>query len=146
MLGQSYNWTLCNTRKVGAVITPCLFYKLSNQTSFSKTQWFWNRKLSALTCCLLAEMLKFWPTELDVRGKCSCKSHIGRRRKISQTGANDTKALLATIDKYGILINQWAWLYQALLEVSLNIIALWISIDVDYWTAEMAVIASNEWI
>ena len=33
--------------------------------------------------------------------------------------------LLAIIDKYGVQINQWAWWYQALLEVSMNRIALW---------------------
>ena len=32
--------------------------------------------------------------------------------------------LLAIIDKYGAPISQWTWLYQALLEVSMNKIAL----------------------
>ena len=52
-------------------------------------------------------------------------------------------ALLAIIDKYGVLITQWTWLYQALSEVSMNKLALWINVCVDDWTAERATIASN---
>ena len=52
-------------------------------------------------------------------------------------------ALLAIIDKYGVLITQWTWLYQALSEVSMNKLALWINVCVDDWTAERAIIASN---
>ena len=52
--------------------------------------------------------------------------------------------LLAIIDKYGVRISQWAGLYQPLLEVSMNKIALWINICTDDWTAERAIILSNE--
>ena len=54
-------------------------------------------------------------------------------------------ALLAFIDKYGVLTNQWTWLYEALLEVSKTKIALWICVCADDWAAESAIKASNEW-
>ena len=37
---------------------------------------------------------------------------------------NNRTALLAIVDKYGVPISQWTWLHQALLEVSINKIAL----------------------
>ena len=52
-------------------------------------------------------------------------------------------SLLAIIDKYGVSISQWTWLYQAFLEVSMNKIALWIYVCADDWTSERAIIASN---
>ena len=59
-------------------------------------------------------------------------------------GPSGTPTLLAFIDKYGILISQWTWVYHALLEVSINKIVLWIYVCADDWTAERAIIASNE--
>ena len=53
-------------------------------------------------------------------------------------------ALLAIIDKYDFPFSQWAWLYQTLLEVSMNNIAVWINVCADDWTAKRAIIASNE--
>ena len=53
-------------------------------------------------------------------------------------------SLLAFIDKYGVLTNQWTWLYEALLEVSMTKIALWIRVYADDWAAESAIKASNE--
>ena len=53
----------------------------------------------------------------------------------------NSRSLLAIIDKYGGLLRQWAWLYEALLEVSMNKISLWINVCVDDWTAEMAITA-----
>ena len=50
---------------------------------------------------------------------------------------------LAIIDNYGVPISQWTWLYQLLLEVSMNKIALWINVCADDWTVERAIIASN---
>ena len=44
--------------------------------------------------------------------------------------------LLAIVDKYGVPIGQWACLYQALSEVSMNKIALWINVCSDDWTAK----------
>ena len=41
------------------------------------------------------------------------------------------------------LISQWILFYQALLEVSMNKIALWINVRVDNWTAEWTIIVSN---
>ena len=52
-------------------------------------------------------------------------------------------SLLAFIAKYGVPTNQWTWLYQALLEVSMTIIALWICVCADDWAAESAIKASN---
>ena len=46
------------------------------------------------------------------------------------------KSVLATIAKYGILIREWRGLCYALLEVSINKIALWNNVRVDDWTAE----------
>ena len=54
------------------------------------------------------------------------------------------QTLLAFIAKYGIPTNQWTWLYEALLEVSMTKIAQLICVYVDDWTAESAVKASNE--
>ena len=51
--------------------------------------------------------------------------------------------LLAFIAKYGVPTNQWTWLYEALLGVSMTKIALWIRVCADDWTAESAVKASN---
>ena len=51
--------------------------------------------------------------------------------------------LLAFIAKYDVPTNQWTWLYEALLEVSMTKIALWIRVYVDDWTAESAVKASK---
>ena len=52
--------------------------------------------------------------------------------------------LLAFINKYGILTNQWTWLYEALLEGSMTKIALWICICTDDWADKSAIKASNE--
>ena len=54
------------------------------------------------------------------------------------------RPLLAFIDKYGVLTNQWTWLYEALSEVSITKIALWIRVCADDWTAESAIKASND--
>ena len=48
-------------------------------------------------------------------------------------------ALLAIVDKYGVTISQ----YEALLEVSMNRITMWINVRPDAWTVEMSAIASN---
>ena len=53
-------------------------------------------------------------------------------------------SLLAFIDKYGILTNQWTWLYEVLLEVSMTKIALWIRVCADDWAAESAIKTSND--
>ena len=50
---------------------------------------------------------------------------------------------LAINDKYGVPISKWTWLYHALLEVSMNGLALWINVCADDWTTERAIIASN---
>ena len=52
------------------------------------------------------------------------------------------------IDKHGVPIGQWALLYQALLAVSMNTIALRMCVCVDDWTSQRAIIASNDhfWI
>ena len=52
-------------------------------------------------------------------------------------------SLLAFTAKYAVPNNQWTWLCQALLEVSVTTIALWICVCVDDWAAELAVKASN---
>ena len=52
-------------------------------------------------------------------------------------------SLTEIINKYGVQVSQRAWLYQSLLEVSMNIIALCINVCEDNWTAERAIIASN---
>ena len=52
-------------------------------------------------------------------------------------------SFLAIIDKHGVLISQWTWLYPALFKVSTNKIALWINVCADDWTAERAIIVSN---
>ena len=46
--------------------------------------------------------------------------------------------------KYSVLISQLAWLYQALSDVSINKIVLWINVRADDWTAESSIIAGNE--
>ena len=48
------------------------------------------------------------------------------------------------MDKYGVIISQLDCLYQALLQMYMNKIALWIRVGVDDLTAETAIIASNE--
>ena len=53
--------------------------------------------------------------------------------------------LLAFTAKYGVSTNQWTWLCQALLEVSMTTIALWICVCADDWAAELAVKASNDY-
>ena len=60
------------------------------------------------------------------------------------TAGNRQCPLLAIIDKYGVLINQRYWFYPALLEVSRKKIALWINVCADDWTAERAIIASDD--
>ena len=52
--------------------------------------------------------------------------------------------LLAFTAKYAVPNNQWTWLCQALLEVSMTTIALWICVCADDWAAELAVKASND--
>ena len=54
-------------------------------------------------------------------------------------------SLLAIIDKYGVPISQRSWLYQALLEVSMNIIELWINVCAHDWTAERAEFANKKY-
>ena len=51
--------------------------------------------------------------------------------------------LLAFTAKNAVPNNQWTWLCQALLEVSMTIIVLWICVCADDWAAELAVKASN---
>ena len=51
--------------------------------------------------------------------------------------------LLAFTAKCGVPANQWTWLCQVLLEVSMTTIALWICVCADDWAAELAVNASN---
>ena len=51
--------------------------------------------------------------------------------------------LLAFIDKYGVPTNQWTWLYEALLKVSMAKKALWICACADDWAAESVIKASN---
>ena len=63
------------------------------------------------------------------------------RLKTSMNGLSYT--LLAFIDKYCVLTNQWTWLYEALLEVSMTKIALWIRVCGDDWAAESAIKASD---
>ena len=46
--------------------------------------------------------------------------------------------LLTIIDKYDVPISQWTWLYQTLLKVPMNMIALSINVGEDDWTAERA--------
>ena len=62
---------------------------------------------------------------------------------IGSQGYIDVNLLLAIADKYGVPISQWAWLCQALLEVTMNKITLWINVCADNWRAEMSTIASN---
>ena len=52
-------------------------------------------------------------------------------------------ALFAFIDKYGVPTNQWTSLYEALLEVCMNKIALSIHVCADDWMAESVINASN---
>ena len=67
----------------------------------------------------------------------------GKKAKKIQGQAK--KPLLAIfIDKYGVPTNQWTLLCEALLEVSMTKIALWIRVCADDWTAESAIKASNE--
>ena len=54
-----------------------------------------------------------------------------------------TYSLLAFIDKYGVLTNQWTWFYEALLEVPMTEIAMWIRVCADDWAAESAIKASD---
>ena len=61
----------------------------------------------------------------------------------SCTPLNST-SLLAFINKYGVLTNQWTWWYETLLEVSMTKIALCIRVCADDWAAESAIKASNE--
>ena len=48
--------------------------------------------------------------------------------------------LLALIDKYDL----WTWLYEALLEVSITKITVWVRVCADDCAAESAIKASNE--
>ena len=43
-----------------------------------------------------------------------------------------------------VLTNQWTWLYEALLEVSMTKIQLWIRVCADNWAAKSAIKASND--
>ena len=58
----------------------------------------------------------------------------------------DPNILLEIIANYGVLTREWSGLYYALLEVSMDKIALWKNVRVDNWTAELAIIASDDWI
>ena len=53
-------------------------------------------------------------------------------------------ALLAIVAKYDVPIREWAFLHQALIQLSMKKLALWISVCADDWTAEWAIIASKE--
>ena len=59
------------------------------------------------------------------------------------SGCEVLMSLLAIIDKYGVSIRQWNWLNQALLEVLMTKISLWINDGVHDWTVERAIIAGN---
>ena len=53
-------------------------------------------------------------------------------------------SITSFIDKYGVPTNLWTQLYEALLEMSMTKITLWICVRVDDWEAESAIKASNE--
>ena len=59
---------------------------------------------------------------------CSICWHFVLRQKIERV-----ITYLSFIDKYGVLTNQWTWLYEALLEVPMTKIALWIRVCADDW-------------
>ena len=54
--------------------------------------------------------------------------------------------LVAIMYKYGVIIREGGSLYSSLLEVSMNKIAPWenFPIDLDDWTAKLAIIACND--
>ena len=70
-------------------------------------------------------------------------SHKPRRKLSGPYGHLENSSLLAIIDKYGVLTREWGGLYYALLEVSMNEIALWRNVRVDDWTGELSIIARN---
>ena len=77
--------------------------------------------------------------------KMSCREINQLSHKYSEWVAIlDITTLLAFTAKYAVPNNQWTWLCQALLEVSMTTIALWICVCADDWAAELAVKASNE--
>ena len=51
--------------------------------------------------------------------------------------------IISFLDKYGIWTNQWTCLYQALMKVSMNKIALWIRVFADDWASKSAIKANN---
>ena len=62
---------------------------------------------------------------------------------LSSLGARCTGDPIPLSWKYGVPISQWAWLYQALLEVSMNKLELWINVCADDWITERMIITSN---
>ena len=52
-------------------------------------------------------------------------------------------SLLAFIEKNSVPTNQWTWLYQALLKVSITKITLWICVYADDWADQSVIKASN---
>ena len=74
-----------------------------------------------------------------LREKCKFFFHFNAQLCIMRV----ERTLLAFIDKYGVLTNQWTWLYEALLAVSMTKMALWIRVCADDWAAESAIKASN---
>ena len=54
------------------------------------------------------------------------------------------ESLLAIIDKYGGLISEWGSLYNLLLEDVYEQNSIVKNVRVDDWTAELAIIASND--
>ena len=60
------------------------------------------------------------------------------QKSCNRQSPQDCASLLAFIDKYGIPTNQWTWFYEALLEVSMTKIALWICFCADDWAVESA--------
>ena len=52
-------------------------------------------------------------------------------------------SLLAFTAKYGVPTSQWTWLYEALLEVSMTKIALWMLVCTGDWAAESRIKATN---
>ena len=94
-------------------------------------------------CIPLSAIMRLFPGPgpIQVSGMILCRNYL---HWLCLWSGLDWQSLLAFTAKCGVPTNQWTWLCQALLEVSMTTIALWICVCADDWAVELAVKASND--
>ena len=125
-------------------VSYMIMSSILTRITFIKSYYVKFHLLSCLNLHRRKNALVFQLRRKTFRDKTSCLSSSQSLLGHGVWRARHSDSLLAFIAKYGVPTNQWTWLCQALLDVSMNTIALWMHVCIDDWSAESAIKASNE--